>query len=457
MKVIICGAGQVGFSIAQQLSQEQNSVTVIDQSTELIAHVEQAIDVKSIVGHASHPDLLDRAGAGDADMLIAVTFSDEVNMVAAQIAHSIFSVPLKIARVRTRSYLDPVWQGLFSRNHMPIDVIISPEVGVGTKVLQTLSNPGAFETVSFADDVVKLVGVHLTKDCPIVNTPLGQLTELFPDLNAFVVGIARGNDVFVPKRTDQMLYGDDVYLIAESKHVRRTLDIFGREEREAHRIILIGGGNIGLHVAQQLEKEAGVKVKMIESNKLRAEIAADELKRTVVFHGDGLDQDLLQEAGIKETEAVVALTNDDETNVLASVLAKRAGALRGMCLINSQKYVPFLEPLGIDTFIDPRATTVSTILEHVRRGRIKSLHSIRQGAAEVIEAEALATSPLVGKLLREFRLPEGIIVGAVVRKGNFIRPGGDTKIEIGDRVVIFVLRDMVRKVEQLFRVSLDYF
>ncbi len=458
MKVIICGAGQVGFSIAQQLSQEQNSVTVIDQSAELIAHIEQALDVKSIVGHASHPDLLDRAGAGDADMLIAVTFSDEVNMVAAQIAHSVFSVPLKIARVRTRSYLDPVWQGLFSRNHMPIDVIISPEVGVGTKVLQTLSNPGAFETVSFADEAVKLVGVHLAKDCPIVNTPLSQLTELFPDLNAFVVGIARGNDVFVPKRSDQMLYGDDVYFIAHAKHVRRTLDIFGREEREAHRIILIGGGNIGLHVAQQLEKESDVKVRMIERDKLRAEIAADELKRTVVFHGDGLDQDLLQEAGIKDTEAVVALTDDDETNVLASVLAKRAGALRGMCLINSQKYGPLLEPLGIDTFIDPRATTVSTILQHVRRGRIKGLHSIRQGAAEVIEAEALATSPLVGKPLRESHLPdEGMIVGAVVRKGKFIRPGGDTKIEIGDRVVIFVLRDMVRKVEQLFRVSLDYF
>ncbi len=457
MKVIICGAGQVGFGIARQLSQEQNSVTVIDQSAGLIAQIGQALDVKSIVGHGSHPDVLDRAGASDADMLIAVTFSDEVNMVAAQIAHSSFSVPLKIARVRAQSYLDPVWRDLFSRDHMPIDVIISPELEVGTKVLQTLANPGAFETVNFADELVKVVGVHLNEECPIVNTPLSQLTELFPDLNAVVVGIARENHVFVPKRTDQMLYGDDVYFIANAEHVRRTLDIFGREEREARRIILIGGGNIGLYVAQQLEKEAAVKVKVIEQHKTRAENVADELERTVVLHGDGLDQDLLREAGVQETEAVVALTNDDETNILASVLAKRAGASRTMCLINNQNYGPLLETLGIDTFIDPRATTVSTILQHVRRGRIKSLHSIREGAAEVIEAEALETSPLVGKPLRESHLPDGIIVGAVVREGEFIRPSGDTKIEIGDRVVIFVLRDMVRKVEQMFRVSLEYF
>jgi len=250
MKVIICGAGQVGFGIARQLAEEGNSVTVIDQSPELIQRIDDMLDVKAMVGHGSHPDVLDRAGAQDAEMLIAVTFSDEVNMIAAQIGHSLFSIPLKVARVRAQSYLDPIWRDLFSRDHLPIDVIISPELEVGKTVMQRLSNPGAFETMDFADRRVKVVGVHLDEDCPVVNTPLRQLTELFPDLNAVVVGISRGTHMFVPKRTDQMLVGDKIYFVAKSDHVRRTLGIFGHEESQAQRVIIVGGGHIGLYVAQ---------------------------------------------------------------------------------------------------------------------------------------------------------------------------------------------------------------
>ncbi len=457
MKVIICGAGQVGFGIARQLAEEGNAVTVIDQSPELIQRIDDTLDVKAMVGHGSHPDVLDLAGAQDADMLIAVTFSDEVNMVAAQIAHSLFSVPLKVARVRAQSYLDPIWQDLFSREHLPIDVVISPELEVGKTVLQRLANPGAFETLDFGEGRVKVIGVHLNEDCPVVNTPLRQLTELFPDLNAVVVGISRDSRMFIPKRTDQMLVGDNVYFVAKSDHVRRTLDIFGHEESEARRVIIVGGGNIGLFVAQELEKDSSVKIKIIESNKARAEFVADRLNRTVVLNGDGLDQDLLREAGVRETETVVTLTNQDETNILASVIAKREGAQRTLCLINNREYGPLRKTLNIDAFIDPRATTVSTILQHVRRGRIKGLHSVERGLAEVIEAEALETSPLVGKPLRQVRLPDGIMIGAIIRGDDVIRPTGDSKIETGDRVVIMAQRDMVRKVEQMFRVSLEYF
>ena len=457
MKVIVCGAGQVGFGIARQLAEEKNNVTVIDQSPELIQRVSDALDVQAIVGHGSHPDILERAGASDADMLIAVTFFDEVNMVAAQIAHSIFNIPLKVARVRAQSYLDPIFQDLFSREHMPIDVIISPELEVGKTVLELLANPGSFDTINFANQMVKVVGVHLDEDCPVVNTPLRQLTELFPDLNAVVAGISRDNRLFVPKRTDEMFVGDNIYFIAKADHVRRTLDIFGHEEDEARRVIIIGGGNIGLYVAQQLESIPSVKAKVIESDKKRAEMIADQLSRTVVLHGDGLDQDILKEAGIHNTEAVVALTNNDETNILTSLTAKREGASRALCLINNGEYGPLVESLGIDAFIDPRATTVSTILQHVRRGRIKGLHSLGQGDAEVIEAEALDTSPLVGKPLREVRLDDGIMVGAIVRGDDVIKPTGDSRIETGDRVVIFAERDQVKKVEQLFRVSLEFF
>jgi len=244
MKVLICGAGQVGFGIAERLSQERNDVTVVDNAPRLVEAISDALDVRGIVGHGSHPDVLDRAGAGDADMIIAVTLYDEVNMMACQIAHSLFDIPTKISRVRAQSYLDPMWKNLFSREHMPIDVIISPEIEVGESVLRRLAYPGAFETVTFGDGAISLVGVSLEDDCPVVDTPLSQLSALFPDLGAVVVGVVRSSSVFVPRSADQMLVGDDVYFVAPSDQVERTLGIFGHRERQAHRIVLAGAGNI---------------------------------------------------------------------------------------------------------------------------------------------------------------------------------------------------------------------
>ncbi len=458
MKVIICGAGQVGFGIARELAAEENHVTVIDQSSELIGQIVEQLDVQGVVGHGAHPDVLDRAGARDADMLIAVTYFDEVNMVAAQVGHSIFSVPLKVARVRAQSYLNQAWSDLFSRDHMPIDVIISPELEVAKSILRRLAVPGAFVTRDFSDQRVQLIGVHLEEDCPIVDTQLKQLTELFPDLAAIVVGITRGGKVFVPKPTDQMMIGDDIYLIAESSHVQRTLDIFGHEEKEARRVVIVGGGNIGLYLGRELERQ-GVKhnVKIVEKDKKRAELIADSLDRTVVLSGDGLDSEIMREAGIHEAETIVALTNQDEANVLACVLAKKEGCQRALCLINDRTYASLSAPLGIDAFIDPRASTVSTVLRHVRRGRIRDLYSVEDGAAEVIEAEALETSPLVGKPLRDADLPDGLIIGAIVREGEIIIPRGGTEVRTHDKVILFAQRDVVRRVERMFRVSLEYF
>jgi len=458
MKVIICGAGQVGFGIARALSAEDNDVTVVDRSAELVQNISDTLDVRAIVGHGSHPDVLDKAGARDADMLIAVTFHDEVNMVACQVAHSVFRVPTKIARIRAQSYLKPVWQDLFAQDHMPIDVIISPELEVGRTVLRRLAVPGAFDILDFAGGKVNVVGVALEDDCPIVNTPLRQLTELFPDLAARVVGIVRGGKLFVPQSSDQMLVGDEVYFACDAVDTRRTLAIFGHEEREARRVLIIGAGNIGLFVARELERtHPGVKVKLIERDRDHALHAAEELKRALVLHGSGLDPEMLHEASISETETLVALTNDDQANILTSVIAKREGCARTMCLINNNIYTPLMRSLGIDTFLNPRATTVSHVLQHVRRGRIRGLRSVYDGAAEVIEAEALETSPLVGQPLREVDLPDGLIVGAILRGEKVIVPRGATEIQAGDNVIIFARSEQVRKVEKMFRVSLEFF
>jgi trk system potassium uptake protein len=458
MRVVICGAGQVGFGIAERLAAEENDVSVIDTSPQLVQTIRDTLDVRGFVGHGAHPDVLAAAGAEQADMLIAVTLFDEVNMVACEVGHALFNVPTKIARIRAQSYLQPHWKDLFSSANMPIDVIISPEIEVGEMVLRRLEFPGAFDTVRFANGEVVALGIECGENCPIVDTPLSQLTELFPDLRAVVVGIAREGKLFVPHSSDAMLVGDRVYVVSQRDQVRRTLGIFGHDEQQAHRVVIAGGGNIGLYLASTLEKRgARVKAKIIESSRERAMAIADELKRTVVLHGNALDQDILSEADIEDTDTLVALTNDDEVNILACVMAKRLGCRSNMALINNRSYPTFTGALGIDAVINPRSVTVSKILQHVRRGRIRGVHTIENGLAEVIEAEALATSPLVGKALRELDLPDGIRIGAIYRNGGMIVPDGASRIAAGDRVIIFATADRVRDVEQMFRVSLEFF
>jgi|TARA_R100000005_G_scaffold95553_2_gene77456 trk system potassium uptake protein TrkA len=458
MKVIICGAGQVGSNIARQLAQENNDVTIIDQSPELVRKIGDALDVRAMLGHASHPDVLERAGAYDADMLIAVTYSDEVNMVACQVAHSIFDIPKKIARIRSQDYINPLWAHLFSRENMPIDVIISPEIEVARAIERRLKVPGAFDTVSFAEGKVQVIGVRLDESCPIVNTPLKQLTELFPDLNVIVVAIYRDGKMLVPASNDQMFPGDEVYFAADANHVARAMPLFGHEEVEARSIVIIGGGNIGLHLAQFVEKQMrNVSLKLIEYNRARAERITDDLERTVVLHGSALDPDLLQEANAAHAETIVALTNDDQVNILSSLLAKGQGTKTAVTLINNPVFGNLVTTLGIEVVVDPRATTVSEILRHIRRGRIRGLHSFRDGAAEVVEGVALETSLLVGKPLREIKLPPGTIIGAVIHEDKVLIPRGDSVIEADDRVVILGLRDAIQKVESMFSVGLEFF
>ncbi|MCP5365075.1 MAG: Trk system potassium transporter TrkA [Hyphomicrobiales bacterium] len=458
MKIIICGAGQVGFNIARQLAVENNDVTVVDTSPELIRRVNDNLDAQGVIGHASRPDVLERAGGSDADMLIAVTQADEVNMVACQVAHSLFQVPLKIARIREQSYLDPAWSNLFSREHLPIDVIISPEVEVARAITRRLKVPGAFEMIPLADDKVRLLGVRCLSNCPLINTPIKQLTQIFPDLNIIIVGILRDDVPVHVTGNDEILVGDDVYVVVETEQVARAMAAFGHEEQHARRLLMCGGGNIALLLAQEIERDyPWINAKIIEADAERAAVVASILGATVVLHGDVLDLEILDEAGVSVTDTVVAVTDDDETNILSSMLSKRHGAQRAITLLNKGTYESLVSTLGIDVVVSPRNITSSTILQHVRRGRIHSVHALREGFGELIEAEALETSNLVGEPLKDVNLPAGVMVGAIVRGGQVISPRGTTVIQNKDRVVLFAASDSIRKVEKLFSVRLEYF
>jgi trk system potassium uptake protein TrkA len=379
-------------------------------------------------------------------------------MIACQVAHSLFNVTKTIARVRQQSYLQPVWANLFARDHLPIDVIISPEIEVARAITRRLQVPGAIEMIPLAGDKVRLIGVRCTDETPLVNTPLRQLTVLFPDLNIVIIGIIRKGRAIVPTAEDRMLPGDEVMFVADTRHMARAMAAFGHEEPEARRIVVFGGGNIGLCLAQQIEiLPSGVTAKVVELDRAKAEEAARALHHTMVLHGDVLDGAILAEANVAQAETVVAVTNDDETNILASLLAKRLGCGRVMALVNKADYASLMSELGIDVVISPRAITVSNILHHVRRGRIHAVHSLREGFGELIEADALETSPMVGKPLKDVRLPPGVLLGAVVRDGKVINPRGHTVVQVHDRVILFAPSEAVKKVEKMFSVSLEYF
>ena len=458
MKIIICGAGQVGGQIARHLAREEgaNNVTVIDTDAALVRHLMDGYDVGGVTGFASHPDVLEQAGARDADMVIAATQSDEVNMVVCQVAHSIFSVPRKIARLRSQAYLDAIYSDLYRTGHLPIDVVISPEIAVADAVLQRLSAPQAFDIEGFLEDRAQLVGMTLDKNCAALYTPLRQLSELFSTLRAVIVGVRRGGRLVAASSDAQLLPGDQIYALVVTPDLARFMESFGKPELAMDRVLIIGAGNIGLRVAQTLER-GRTHVKLIEQDRERAEVAAEALRRSVVLGGDGMDMRLLREANIGETDAMVALTQNDKTNLLACVRAKAAGAKLVIALLNDSTLVDLVEPVGIDAYVNPRSTTVSSILRYVRHGRIRQVYSIGDGEAEVIEAQILRTSALAGRLVKESEMPEDARIGVIRRGDKVFTPKAETRLAEGDELTIFAMRKSVAEVERLFQVGFDFF
>lgn len=458
MNIIICGTGQVGSSIAGHLALD-NHVTIIDADAERVQRAADAYNLRGVIGVSSHPDILQQAGAKDADMIIAVTESDEINMVSCQVAHSIFNTPLKIARVRNRSYLDPRYGDLYAPENLPIDHIISPETEVSDAVSRRLLVPGAFDVANMCDNRVRVVGVRCHASCPIIDSPLRYLTDLFEDLSVTVVAILRGNDVLVPRDGSvKMQEGDQVYFVCDEKHMTRAMASFGHEEPASRKVLIAGAGTIGTMLATDvLTKIDNSRCTVIEENKAHAESAAHILPGATVINGDALDPEILLEGEVNDADTFVALTNDDEVNVLSALLARRFGAAHTVALINVSSFVPLISTLGVDSVINPPAITVSTILKHVRRGRIRDIHTIIEDKGEIMEVEAMPSSPMVGLPLRAAKLPKYVSIGAIVRANDVIAPRGDTIVEPNDRVILFAERHAIGEVEKILSVRPDFF
>jgi len=458
MKVLICGAGRVGSQLAKHLSIEGNDVVVIDSNHSLIKSITEMYDVAGIHGHAAHPEVLEKAGAKDADMIIAVTFSDEINMVICQVAHSVFNIQRKISRIRENAYLEKDYANLYRHEHLPIDVIISPEQEVAEAAFRRLKAPASFETEVFLNGNAQVVGISLSGDCPVIKTPLKQLSELFSTLDAIVVAVRREGRLFVPERMDQLFDKDQVYIFCADKDINRTLEIFGKKEKIIDNLIVVGAGNVGLNFGTLVEKNlSNVGLKLIEKDRVRAEYVADLLNKTIVLNGDGLSQEVLFEANIQSANAFFSITDDDKTNLLSCTRAKAAGCNFTVALINDPSLVNLKEPMGIDAFIDPRSTTVSSILKYLRHGKVRAVYSIGNAEAEIIEAEIMKTSILENKLLRDIEWPDGSIVCGVLQKSKFVAPKGDTKFMAGDLVAVLTLSKDIQQIEKYFQVGIGYF
>ena len=461
MNIIICGAGRVGFTIAKILSEQGHSITIIDQSSEDIQKIDDLLDVKSIVGKGTYPSILEKANASEADMIIAVTRNDEINMLICQIAFSIFNVQKKIARIRSQDYLNPKFTRVYNKENLPIDVIISPEIEIAKSIQRKLEAPGALDNVPFADNKIRLLEILINDKCPIINIKLNELTKKFPKLDANIMGVVRDDKFIILKKTDKMIKGDKAYVVINASQMKETLVAFGHNEKISNKILIIGGGNIGFNLAKNLEESFdSARVKIIEKNKERAEFIASELNNTIVINGDALDEEVLMEANLEEVQTVLALTNDDEDNLMVSVLVEKftndksdINEKRTMALINKPNYALLQSSLKIDDFIDPRMNTVSSILKHVHKGTVENAYSILNGEYEVIEAEIIESSELVNKELKNANLPDEIRIGAVLREKEVIIPRSNFVFKKEDIIVLLAKKDFLHVVENMFRIS----
>ena len=461
MNIIICGAGRVGFTIAKLLSEQGHSITVIDQSSEDIQKINDSLDVKAIVGKATYPSILEKANAAETDMIIAVTRNDEINMLICQIAFSIFNIQKKIARIRSQDYLNPRFTRVYNKENLPIDVIISPEIEISKSIQRKLEAPGALDSVPFADNKIRLLEIFIKEDCKSIGIKFNELTNKYPKLEANIIGINRDNKFFIPKKTDSVKKDDKIYVIINSSQMSETLEAFGHEEKISKKILIIGGGNIGFNLAKNIEETLEtVRVKIVEKNKERAEFLANQLNDAIVINGDGLDEEVLTEANLGEAETVLALTNDDEDNLMVSVLVEKFAKdqkdiddKRTMALINKPNYSLLQSSLKIDDLIDPRMTTVSSILKHIHKGTIENAYTLSDGEYEVIEAEIIETSELINKEIKNSNLPDKLRIGAVLRDEKIIIPRSNFVFKKDDRVVFIVKKDSISFVENIFRLS----
>ncbi|MCS3904496.1 trk system potassium uptake protein TrkA [Methylohalomonas lacus] len=456
MKIIILGAGQVGSSLAANLASEANDITVVDIDQQRLTMLNERYDLQTVTGVASYPSVLQRAGARDADMVIAVTNSDEINMLACQIAYTLFHTPTKIARVREGEYLSQ--SALFAQEALPIDVLISPEQLVTDYIARLIAFPGALQVLEFAEGKVQMIAVKAYYNGPLVGHTLRELRANLKDIDFRVVVIFRSGKPLIPEGDTSIEPDDEVFFIGATKHIRSLMGFIREKERAVKRIMLAGGGNIGRRLARALEKKYDIK--MLESDPLRAEQAAESLERTVVLLGDAADEELLTDENIDQTDVFCAVTNDDEANIISSMLAKRLGARKVMSLINRAAYVDLVQSNVIDIAISPQQATIGSLLAHIRKGDVVVVHSLRRGAAEAIEAIAhgdVNSSKVVGRPLGKIKLPPETSIGAIVRGDEVMIAHHDTVIEADDHIIMLVAnKSRVPEVEHLFQVGITF-
>ncbi len=456
MKIIILGAGQVGSSVASALSREKNEITVVDLDYQRLRDLQEHLDLRTVIGHASHPNILKQAGAEDADMVLAVTSSDEVNMVACQIAYSLFRTQTKIARVRTPEYFAA--KGLFTQDVIPVDFTISPEQLVVDYILGLITTPGALQVMDFAGGKVRLAGIKAYFDGPLTGHALHELPKLFPDVDARVAAIFRQDSDILAEGDTVIEEGDEVFFVAATEHLQKLMSQLSSQTSPSRRLIIAGGGNIGLSLALKLE--SNFNVKLIEYSAKRAEAIAHKFKKTIVLRGDAADESLLLEENIDSTDVFCAVTNDEQVNILSAMLAKQLGARKVMALINRGAYVDLVESSLIDIAISPSQITIGSLLAHIRRGHVVAVHSLRRGAAEAIEAVVhgeSGRSKVVGKQVAEIKLPAGATIDAVVRGKQVLMAHHDTLIEADDHVILFLTdKTRIKDVEKLFQVPVTH-
>jgi trk system potassium uptake protein TrkA len=457
MKIIILGANQVGSTLAETLANEANDITVVDSDAEKLRELKDHIDIGVITGHASHPDVLERAGGQDADMIIAVTESDEVNMVACRVAYSMFQIPKKICRIRASNYL--LSEKLMGKNGIAVDVVISPEKIVSDYIARLIDLPGSLQVLDFADGLVQLVAVKAFYGGPLVGQEIRLLRQHMPSVDTRVAAIFRKDRPIIPEGSTVIEADDEVFFVAAHNDIKACMGELRRLDKPYKRIIIAGGGNIGLRLAENLETR--YQVKIIEHNAKRCAYLSETLENAIVLNGEASQQDLLVEENIGDTDVFLALTNDDEANIMSSLLAKRLGAKKVMALINNPAYVDLVQGGEIDIAISPQQATIGSLLAHVRRGDVVNVHSLRRGAAEAMEAIAHgdpASSRVVGRAIEDIDLPEGTTIGAIVRDDKVLIAHDNTVVEPDDHVILFLVdRKRIPEVERLFQVGFSFF
>lgn len=457
MKIIILGANQVGSTLAETLANEANDITVVDSDAEKLRELKDHIDIGTITGQASHPDVLDRAGGEDADMIIAVTESDEINMVACRVAYSLFKTPKKICRIRSSSYL--VSDKLFGKDGVAVDVVISPEQIVSSYIARLIDLPGSLQVLDFADGRVQLVAVKAFYGGPLVGQEIRLLRQHMPSVDARVAAIFRKDRPIIPEGSTVIEADDEVFFVAAQKNIKACMGELRRLDKPYKRLIIAGGGNIGMRLAESLEDR--YQIKIIEKDPKRCVDLSQNLNSAIVLNGEASQQDLLIEESIEETDVFLALTNSDEANIMSSLLAKRLGAKKVMTLINNPAYVDLVQGGEIDVAISPQQATIGSLLTHVRRGDVVNVHSLRRGAAEAMEAIAhgdQSSSRVVGKAIEDIDLPEGTTIGAIVRNDEVFIAHDDTVVQSDDHVILFLVdRKRIPEVERLFQVGFSFF